>query len=170
MDFLDFLGFWDFLNFFGFFLIFFRFFWFFGISFKVTKVTTKCYQGYYWTPKILPPCPGARMPSLPQPNCRICTCTSSRRPHLPFHPYTLSLKPTLCLKLAPQPHCYLHPYLSWPAVQLATQTCSHTCTWPRWEGCAGMATPAVAPVPGGWAGGAPLAGISRSCFLSCSCS
>ena len=28
------------------------FFGFFGISFKVTKVTNKSYQGYYWTPKI----------------------------------------------------------------------------------------------------------------------
>ena len=27
-------------------------FWFFGIPFKVTKVTTKSYQGYYFTPKI----------------------------------------------------------------------------------------------------------------------
>jgi hypothetical protein len=43
------LDFWIFLNFLkllGFFC------WFFGISFKVTKVTTKSYQGYYWTPKI----------------------------------------------------------------------------------------------------------------------
>ena len=36
---------WNFLGFFGFFC-------FFGISFKVTNVTTKSYQGYYWTPKI----------------------------------------------------------------------------------------------------------------------
>ena len=35
-------GFWDFLR-----------FCFFGIPFKVTKVTTKSYQGYYWTPKIV---------------------------------------------------------------------------------------------------------------------
>ena len=35
-----------------FFFIFFIFFPFFGIPFKVTKVTTKCYHGYYWTPKI----------------------------------------------------------------------------------------------------------------------
>ena len=28
------------------------FFWCFGIPFKVTKVTTKSYQGYYWAPKI----------------------------------------------------------------------------------------------------------------------
>ena len=44
------------LNIFDFFLFFFVFFflflWFFGTSFKVTKVNTKCYQGYYWTPKI----------------------------------------------------------------------------------------------------------------------
>ena len=69
--FLDF--FLNFLDFFWiFFQIFFSFFWFFfpifrffeifwfiwdfflggGIPFKVTKVTTKSYQGYYWTPKI----------------------------------------------------------------------------------------------------------------------
>ena len=43
-----------FLNFFRFlnFCIFFGIFLFFGIFFKVTKVTTKSYQGYYWTPKI----------------------------------------------------------------------------------------------------------------------
>ena len=46
---LDFFGFYDFLKVFEFFL---DFFWFFGIPFKVTKVTTKAYQGYYWTPKI----------------------------------------------------------------------------------------------------------------------
>ena len=34
------------------FLFFFGFFRFFGISFKVTKVTTNSYQGYYWTPKM----------------------------------------------------------------------------------------------------------------------
>ena len=39
----------DFLKFFGLFL---GFFWFFGVPFKVTKVTTKSYQGHYWTPKI----------------------------------------------------------------------------------------------------------------------
>ena len=37
-------------------MIFFGFvsdsFWFFGIRFKVTNVTNKSYQGYYWTPKI----------------------------------------------------------------------------------------------------------------------
>ena len=49
-DFLDFFGFWvfkiflDFLDFF--------YFNFFLVSFKVTKVTTKCYLGYYGTPKI----------------------------------------------------------------------------------------------------------------------
>ena len=32
--------------------VFFGFFRFFGILFKVTKVTTKSYQGTYWTPKI----------------------------------------------------------------------------------------------------------------------
>ena len=41
---------------FGFFEVFFLFVWFFfglfGISFKVTMVTTKFYQGYYWTPQI----------------------------------------------------------------------------------------------------------------------
>ena len=80
-QFLDFLGFlwifWIFLDFLGFFWIFwifFGFFWFFGrfldfwifwIFLKfldffwiffflviVTNVTTKSYQGYYWTPKI----------------------------------------------------------------------------------------------------------------------
>ena len=55
-SFFEFLDFWDFVGF----LAFFKFivlFWifclrFFGIPFKVTKVTTKSYQGYYWTPKI----------------------------------------------------------------------------------------------------------------------
>ena len=28
------------------------FFCFLGISFKVTKITTKSNQGYYWTPKV----------------------------------------------------------------------------------------------------------------------
>ena len=50
MDFLDVFEFLDFLKFFEYFF-FFGFFWFFGIPFKVTKVTTKSYQGYYWTPK-----------------------------------------------------------------------------------------------------------------------
>ena len=49
MNFLDFLDFW---NLFEIFCIFFGFFWFFGIPFKVTNVTTKGYQGYYWTPKM----------------------------------------------------------------------------------------------------------------------
>ena len=40
MDFLDFL---DFLG---------GDFFFLWILFKVTTVTTKSYQGYYWTPKI----------------------------------------------------------------------------------------------------------------------
>ena len=31
---------------------YFGFFLFFLVSFKDTKVTTKCYHGYYWTPKI----------------------------------------------------------------------------------------------------------------------
>ena len=44
-DFLDFLGFLDVLNYFFLFVCFFR------IPFKVTKVTTKSYHGYYWTPK-----------------------------------------------------------------------------------------------------------------------
>ena len=48
-DFFGFLDFWNLLDFFGFFLDFFVFF---LVSFKVTKVTTKCYHGYYWTPKI----------------------------------------------------------------------------------------------------------------------
>ena len=60
MDFLDFYWivldcfglkkkhFLDFLNF----LDFFGFSSYFFFSFKVTKVTTKCYRGYYWTPKI----------------------------------------------------------------------------------------------------------------------
>ena len=56
VDFLIFFkDFFRFLDFFGFFLnffkIFFGFFWFTGIPFKVTKVTTTSYQGYYWTPK-----------------------------------------------------------------------------------------------------------------------
>ena len=74
MDLLDYFRFyWIFLIlfwiFFGIFWIFFLvfldvwifeyvwiFFWiffgFFLVPFKVTKVTTKCYHGYYWTPKI----------------------------------------------------------------------------------------------------------------------
>ena len=51
-----FFGFFSgFSGFFGLFWIFefFEFFFLFsGISFKVTNVTTKSYQGYYWTPKI----------------------------------------------------------------------------------------------------------------------
>ena len=38
--FLDFGIFWNFLKFFGFFFVI------------VTNVTTKCYHGYYWTPKM----------------------------------------------------------------------------------------------------------------------
>jgi hypothetical protein len=58
--FLDFFGFsvfifflFGFLDFFKYFFLDFIwiFFWFFGIPFKVTKVTTKSYQGYYLTPK-----------------------------------------------------------------------------------------------------------------------
>ena len=59
LDFLDFFwfflffwtffGFWDFLKFFEIFWICFDFVVFFVI---VTNVTTKSYQGYYWTPKI----------------------------------------------------------------------------------------------------------------------
>ena len=45
-------GFLDFLKFFKIFWIFFGFFCFFAIPFKVTKVTTKSYQGYYWTLKM----------------------------------------------------------------------------------------------------------------------
>ena len=53
LDFLDCFGFLDFLNFFWIFFGFLLdFFVFFLVSFKVTKVTTKCYHGYYWTPKI----------------------------------------------------------------------------------------------------------------------
>ena len=54
-QFLDFGGFY---RLFGFFLFFFVIFWIFLDflnfldSFKVNKVTTKCYHGYYWTPKI----------------------------------------------------------------------------------------------------------------------
>ena len=47
LDFLDFFGF--FFKVFDFILIFYCYF---GIPFKVTKVTTKSYQGYYWTPKM----------------------------------------------------------------------------------------------------------------------
>ena len=51
--FFDFLDFWIFRFFFLTFLWFiFYFFGFFGIPFKVTNVTTKSYQGYFWTPKI----------------------------------------------------------------------------------------------------------------------
>ena len=52
LDFLDFLGFLDFLKFFGFFSSSFFLLRFVGIPFKVTKITTKSYQGYYWTPTI----------------------------------------------------------------------------------------------------------------------
>ena len=45
--FLCFRYFWIFQNNLDFFVFF-----CFGILFKVTKVTTKCYQGYYWTPEI----------------------------------------------------------------------------------------------------------------------
>ena len=48
--FILFLGF--FFGFFGFLLDFFKFFWFFATPFNVNKVTTKSYQGYYWTHKI----------------------------------------------------------------------------------------------------------------------
>ena len=48
-NFLDFLDFSRLFKNFGFFLDFFSFF---GIPFKVTKVTTKSYQGYYWAPKL----------------------------------------------------------------------------------------------------------------------
>ena len=44
--FFFFIFLWILLNFWGIFLLL------FGISFKVTKVATKCYQGYCWTPKI----------------------------------------------------------------------------------------------------------------------
>ena len=50
LDFFQLFGlFWiyGFVEFFEFFLDF-----FFWVSFKVNKVTTKCYHGYYWTPKI----------------------------------------------------------------------------------------------------------------------
>ena len=57
--FLDFIGiFWIILYFFVFFLLHFLIFFnifFFGflwIPYKVTKVTSKSYQGYYWTPKM----------------------------------------------------------------------------------------------------------------------
>ena len=48
LEFLDFFRFLDLVKLLGFFLDFFVFL---GIPFKVTKVTTKSYQGYYWTPK-----------------------------------------------------------------------------------------------------------------------
>ena len=54
LDFLDF--FWIFWTFFGRFLdfgIFWNFLKFFGFFFViVSNVTTKCYHGYYWTPKM----------------------------------------------------------------------------------------------------------------------
>ena len=51
--FLNFLGFLDLFKFFRFLWIFFGIFLlFFSVPFKVTKVTTKCYHGYNWTPKI----------------------------------------------------------------------------------------------------------------------
>ena len=53
LDFLEFLDFFEFLDFLKFLDIFF-FFWFFRIFWtpcKFTMVTTKSYQGYYWTPK-----------------------------------------------------------------------------------------------------------------------
>ena len=45
-----FLDFWICWNFFDFLQFFWDFFWLFGIHLKITKVTTKRYQGYYWTP------------------------------------------------------------------------------------------------------------------------
>ena len=53
--FLDFLGFFKifgFFEFFGYLDFFLDFFLLFLVSFKVTKVTTKCYHSYYWTPEI----------------------------------------------------------------------------------------------------------------------
>ena len=53
LDFLDFFWiFWIFWTFFGFgdFLKFFEIFWIFFVI--VINVTTKCYHGYYWTPKM----------------------------------------------------------------------------------------------------------------------
>ena len=51
--FVLFFWFLDFLKFLEIFCIFFKgFFFFFWIPFKVTKVTTKSYHGYYWTQKI----------------------------------------------------------------------------------------------------------------------
>ena len=68
--FLVFNGFFNVFFYFIFFFIFFLsldlfeifwnfciFFWFLGLTFKVTKVTTTNYQGYYWTPKIAKNCP-----------------------------------------------------------------------------------------------------------------
>ena len=53
LDFLDFFWiFWVFWTFFGFwdFLNFFEIFWIFFVI--VTNFTTKCYHGYFWTPKM----------------------------------------------------------------------------------------------------------------------
>ena len=55
IDFLRFFEIFGFLDHFWHFFVFGLFYGFFfggGIPFKVTKVTTKRYQGYYWTPKI----------------------------------------------------------------------------------------------------------------------
>ena len=52
LDFLLFIFIFEFFKFFWNIWISFGFFWFFGIPFKVTKVATKSYQGYYWTPTI----------------------------------------------------------------------------------------------------------------------
>ena len=81
--------FWQFLDFgvfyglFGFFWIFFwifwTFFWIFWdflifwifkiclVSFKVTKVSTKSYHGYYWTPKIAKNGPKQQQKKKPRP-------------------------------------------------------------------------------------------------------
>ena len=52
LDILNFLDYFEFSDFFKFFGFFFSILSFFLVSFKVNKVTTKCYHGYYWTPKI----------------------------------------------------------------------------------------------------------------------
>ena len=55
LDGFDFFGLFlilDFMKFFELFVMFWGFLVFFWITFKVTKVTTKSYQGYHWTTKI----------------------------------------------------------------------------------------------------------------------
>ena len=80
--FLDFFEFWiffwffdlfDFLWFFEIFGFFLKFFWCFGIPFKVTKVTTKSYQGNLWTPQIV-------KKNMPKQHNKLCFAQKPQKP------------------------------------------------------------------------------------------